>query len=131
MKKIFTNGCFDILHVGHIRLFEFAKSLGDYLIVGINSDRSIRILKGKGRPIIYQEYRKEILESIKHIDEVIIFNQLNPYTLIKYLEPDILVKGEDWKKRNVIGANLVKEVKFFPQQQGVSSTNIVNKIKGK
>lgn len=129
--KVFTNGCFDILHVGHTRLFEFAKSLGDYLIVGINSDRSIRTLKGKDRPIIYQEHRKEILQSIRWVDEVIIFHDLNPYTLIKYLEPDILVKGEDWKKRDVIGANLVKEVKFFPQQQGVSSTNIVNKIKGK
>jgi D-beta-D-heptose 7-phosphate kinase/D-beta-D-heptose 1-phosphate adenosyltransferase len=128
MKKVFTNGCFDILHVGHIRLLEFAKSCGDYLIVGLNSDRSIRTIKGVGRPIVYQEHRKEILQSIRWVDEVIIFDQINPYILIKYLQPDILVKGDDWKGKNVIGSNLVKEVKFFPHQ-GTSTTNIIEKIK--
>jgi len=126
--KVFTNGCFDVLHVGHIRLLEFAKSCGDYLIVGINSDRSIRLIKGEDRPIIFEHERKEILESIRWVDEVIIFHEPNPLSLIKNIQPDILVKGEDWRGKRIIGSNIVKEVKLFTHQ-GHSTTNIIEKIK--
>lgn len=129
MKKVFTNGCFDILHIGHIRLLEFAKSCGDYLVVGINSDRSIQTIKGDDRPIIFQEERKEILQSIRWVDDVVIFHEPNPLSLIKKIKPDILVKGEDWKGKRVIGSEIVKCVRFFPHQ-GHSTTNIVEKIKG-
>lgn len=127
MKKVFTNGCFDVIHVGHIRLFKFAKCCGDYLVVGLNSDRSIQTIKGDNRPIIYQEERKEILQAIKWVDDVIIFHEPNPLSLIKKVKPDVLIKGDDWKGKRVIGSEFVKEVKFFPHQ-GHSTTNIIKKI---
>lgn len=128
MKLCFTNGVFDILHVGHIRLLEFAGK-DDYLIVGLNSDISVKYIKGDDRPIINQWERKEILESIEWVDKVIIFDEPNPYNLIKKIKPDILVKGSDWKGKNVIGSDIVKEVVFFEYQEDVSTTNIVEKIK--
>ena len=130
MKVCFANGCFDILHTGHIRLLKFAKSCGDYLIVGLNSDRSIRTLKGDDRPIICEEERKEMLEAIRWVDEVIIFDEPNPLSLIKRVKPDILIKGDDWKGKRVIGEEIVNEVRFYPHQ-GNSTTNIVEIIKGK
>lgn len=128
MKTIFTNGVFDILHLGHIRLLEFAKLIGDELIVGINSDKSVKIIKGENRPIINQWERKEILESIRWIDEVVIFNEPNPLALIKKIKPNILVKGEDWKNKKVIGSEIVDEVVFF-SYSGHSTTDIIEKIK--
>lgn len=129
IKIVFTNGCFDVLHVGHIRLFEFARSCGDYLVVGLNSDESIKSIKGNDRPIIWQEERKEFLMSIRWIDDVIIFNEPNPLALIKRVKPHILVKGEDWKNKKVIGSEIVDEVVFFPHQ-GHSTTDIIKKIRG-
>ena len=127
-EKVFTNGCFDIVHIGHIRLLEFAKSCGDYLVVGINSDESIKRLKGEGRPIIWEQHRKEIIQSIRWVDDVIIFQDSTPYNLIKMIQPKVLVKGEDWKNKKVVGSDLVEQVKFFPFVQGISSTHIVERL---
>jgi len=125
MKKIFTNGCFDILHRAHIELFKYCKSMG-YLIVGLNSDESIRRLKGAKRPINAEKDRKIILESIRCIDEVIIFGEDTPYELIKCAKPDIIVKGGDYTAATVIGADLA-EVKIFKYIDGYSTTEIIER----
>ena len=127
-KIIFTNGCFDIVHVGHINLLNFAKEKGDRLIVGINSDSSIRRLKGKKRPINNQIDRKYFLENIKAVDEVHIFSEDTPYNLIKSIMPDIIVKGSDYKPSDVIGNDLA-DVICFPVLPGYSTTNIIEKSK--
>lgn len=133
MKTVFTNGCFDILHVGHIRYLREAKKLGDKLVVGLNSDESIRRLKGKLRPINKQNARKELLESLKFVDEVVIFKEDDPLRLIKSIKPDVLVKGSDYKKKDIVGAEFVKSyggkivtVKFH---KGYSTTESIKKIK--
>ena len=105
MKKIFTNGCFDILHPGHLKLLEFCKSMG-HVIVGLNSDKSVTRLKGEKRPILNEEDRKYILESCKFVDEVIVFNENTPYDLIMEIKPDIIVKGGDWKVEEISGHDL-------------------------
>ena len=96
MKLVFTNGCFDIIHRGHIELLKYAKSCGDRLVVGLNSDNSVKSLKGEARPIQSQDDRKAILEAIRWVDEVVIFNEMTPINLIKSLTPDIIVKGGDY-----------------------------------
>ena len=106
---VFTNGCFDILHPGHIDLLERAKSLGTKLIVGINSDRSVKSIKGIDRPYFNQDDRRSMLLGLKSVDEVIIFEELTPENLIKQIEPDILVKGGDWAENEIIGADFVKQ----------------------
>ena len=108
-KFVFTNGCFDILHVGHIRYFQKAKALGDILIIGLNSDKSIRTIKGPSRPIIPLHERAEVLSAIEYIDYIIVFDKPSPLDLILRVHPDILVKGEDWEEDNIIGAKEVKE----------------------
>jgi len=108
-KFVFTNGCFDILHVGHIRYFQKAKALGDILIIGLNSDKSIRAIKGPNRPIIPLHERAEVLSAIEYIDYIIVFDKPSPLDLILRVHPDILVKGEDWEEDNIIGAKEVKE----------------------
>ena len=128
MKKIFTNGCFDILHRAHIELFKYCKSMG-YLIVGLNSDESIRRLKGAKRPINAEKDRKIILESIRCIDEVVIFDEDTPYELIKCIKPDIIVKGGDYTVATVIGADLA-EVKIFKYIDGYSTTKIIERSRG-
>lgn len=128
-KIVFTNGCFDIIHAGHIKLLKEAKKQGDVLIVGINSDSSIRRIKGKERPIINQKQRAAILSAIKYVDHVVIYNELTPYKLIKKLKPHILVKGSDYKLNEVVGRSLVKKVILVPILKGASTTNIINKIK--
>lgn len=127
MKIIFTNGCFDIIHVGHASLLKYAKSLGDYLIVGLNSDKSIKNLKGESRPINKQEDRKFILESMKYVDEVIIFDDKTPLQLIKQIKPDIIVKGGDYIKEQVVGSELA-EVVIFNFIDGYSTTKIIKNI---
>ena len=129
-KIIFTNGCFDILHIGHISLLEHAKSLGDYLIVGINSDDSVRKLKGPNRPINKEDNRKKVLESIKYVDQVVIFNEETPYNLIKKIMPDIIVKGGDYNKENVVGKEFA-EIVIFEYIKEYSTTNIVKKLEEK
>ena len=125
-KIVFTNGCFDLLHIGHTRLLKFARECGDHLIVGLNSDDSIRGLKGE--PIVPEEQRREMLEAIRWVDEVIIFSELTPFKLIEILKPDVLVKGADHKHLNIIGAGLVSEVKLFPTVQCLSTGQIKKEV---
>lgn len=124
MKKIFTNGCFDILHIGHVNLIKYARSLGDYLIIGLNSDNSIKKLKGDTRPINCEKDRKQILESLKFVDEVIIFEEETPLNLIKKIKPDVIVKGGDYNKEQVVGHGLA-EVVIFNYIDGYSTTKII------
>ncbi len=132
MKVVFTNGCFDLLHIGHIELLKYAKSLGCYLIVGINSDKSIKKLKGENRPINNQLTRKIILESIKYVDEVVVFDEQTPLELIKKIQPNIIVKGGDYKKEDVVGFEFEKlgvlEVKIFDYVANNSTTSIIERI---
>ena len=129
---VFTNGCFDIIHSGHLDLLKEAKSYGDKLIVGLNSDKSVSKLKGPERPIIGQSERKKILSALKFVDEVIIFNEENPLKLIKKLKPSILVKGADYIKEQVVGAAFVEsyggETKLVKLTKGKSSSKIINKL---
>jgi len=127
-KIIFTNGCFDIVHIGHINLLNFAKERGDRLIVGINSDSSIKRLKGEKRPINNQMDRKYFLENIKAVDEVHIFSEDTPYNLIKSIMPDIIVKGSDYNPSDVVGNDLA-DVICFPVLPGYSTTNIIERSK--
>lgn len=124
---VFTNGCFDILHAGHIDLLEKSKSLGEYLIVGLNSDSSVKRLKGDSRPINKQEDRKRALESIKFVDEVVIFEEDTPYEVIKKLKPDIITKGGDYTFDQVVGNDLAI-VKIIPLLENHSTTNIIKKL---
>lgn len=126
MKTIWTNGCFDILHAGHTELFKYAKSLGEYLFVGIDSDNRVKELKGNSRPINNQFNRKCVLDSIKYINHVFIFdNEETLKTLIKNLSIDIIVVGDDYKNRKVIGSDYA-DVIFFPKVQNLSTSNLIN-----
>ena len=127
-KQIFTNGCFDILHKGHIELLKFCKSLG-YVTVGLNSDTSVARLKGAGRPINSEEDRKFLLQSLKYVDQVIIFSESTPLRLIEDLRPDIVVKGGDYAKADVVG-NEIAEVLIFNTVEGYSTTKTLNKALG-
>lgn len=128
-KIIFTNGCFDILHLGHLKILNVAKRKGDILIVGLNSDSSIRKIKGSKRPILTQKTRARLLASMIQVDYVVIFSEATPYNLIKRIKPDILVKGDDWKKDKIVGNELVKKVYCVKLCSGHSTTRIINKIK--
>lgn len=132
-KIVFTNGCFDIIHAGHVDYLEKAKSLGDFLIVGLNSDDSVRRLKGNSRPINPQEQRKRVLEGLKAVDMVIIFDEDTPERLIKEIKPDILVKGGDWKVENIVGADFVMsyggKVYSIDFVFDTSTTKIIQKVK--
>ena len=131
-NKIFTNGCFDLLHLGHIELLKYAKSLGDYLVVGLNSDQSVKKLKGDSRPINNEFTRKTILESLKFVDEVVIFNEPTPLNLILRIQPQIIVKGGDYRKEEVVGYEYEKlgllEVKIFNYVNNNSTTEIIKRI---
>lgn len=126
-KIVFTNGCFDILHLGHVQLLQKAKTLGSKLVVGLNSDDSVRRLKGDSRPVNDETARKAILESLSIVDEVIIFNEDTPLNLIKKLSPDIIVKGGDYTVEEVVGHELVDDVYIFPIVESFSTTNILKK----
>lgn len=128
VKIIFTNGCFDIIHRGHIEYLRKSRELGDKLIVGLNSDDSIRRLKGLARPLTKQEDRKAILESFSFVDEVIVFNEDTPYELIKKIKPDIITKGGDYEIEYVVGSDLA-EVVIIPYVDGYSTTKIAEKMK--
>lgn len=132
-KIVFTNGCFDIIHPGHIDLLRRARALGTKLIVGINSDASVRAIKGKNKPVINQTDRAEILRAVRFVDEVVIFDELTPERLIREIKPDVLVKGGDWKTSEIIGADFVTanggEVYSLPLKDDYSSSGIVKKIK--
>jgi rfaE bifunctional protein nucleotidyltransferase chain/domain len=129
---VFTNGCFDILHVGHTRYLKEAKKEGDILVLAINSDSSVRAIKGDKRPLIPQEERSEIMASLESVDYVTIFSELTPFALIEYIKPDIIVKGGDWQEDQVVGRESVKKwggkVSIIPETKGASTTSIVRKI---
>lgn len=129
---VFTNGCFDIIHPGHVDLLERAKSLGTKLIVGINSDKSVRSIKGNGRPLQDQESRKAVLLGLKAVDDVVIYDDLTPEETIKSILPDILVKGDDWKEDEIIGADIVKanggRVVSLPLVPGYSTSSIAERM---
>ena len=127
-KVIFTNGCFDVLHAGHVYYLETAKSYGDILIVGINSDRSVTALKGINRPINLQHDRAYLLAAIEVVDYVIIFDEDTPYNLIKAVKPNILVKGGDYKDKHVVGKDIVEELKLVEFIDGKSTTNTIKKM---
>lgn len=132
-KIVFTNGCFDILHVGHIRYLSEAKSLGDILVIGINSDKSVKELKGPSRPINSLSDRALILSELRYVDYVVSFEEQTPLELIKIIMPDILVKGGDYTVETVVGSSEVihsgGQVKLLQFHNGYSSTNYIDKIK--
>ena len=131
-KIVFTNGCFDILHVGHTRYLTEAKKQGNILVLGLNSDESVRSLKGKERPLIPENERADVIAALESVDYVTIFHELTPLELIEYLKPDILVKGGDWKEKDVVGRELIEKwggrVIIIPEVKGSSTTNIIEKI---
>ncbi len=131
-QVVFTNGCFDILHVGHVRYLAAAREAGDLLVVGLNSDRSVRLIKGADRPIITQGQRAEVLAGLGCVDFVVLFDESDPLMLIQALNPNVLVKGEDWSEDRIIGANHVKSkggqvvrVKFA---DNMSTSGIIDRI---
>jgi rfaE bifunctional protein nucleotidyltransferase chain/domain len=130
---VFTNGCFDILHVGHVRYLREAKKLGDVLVLALNSDTSVRAIKGEKRPLVPEDERADIMAALESIDYVILFDDPTPQRLIEYLRPDILVKGGDWAEGAIAGADFVKaaggRVLTIPLTEGRSTTNIVEKIR--
>ena len=133
-KVVFTNGCFDLLHLGHVHYLAQAKDLGDHLVVGVNADQSVSRLKGPHRPIKDENTRMHILAALACVDVVVLFEEDTPYNLIKTLLPDVLVKGGDWPPDQIVGADLVIQnggvVRSLPFVEGFSTTNYENKIKG-
>ncbi|ROL60130.1 D-glycero-beta-D-manno-heptose 1-phosphate adenylyltransferase [Bacteroidetes/Chlorobi group bacterium MS-B_bin-24] len=133
-KIVFTNGCFDILHRGHIEYLTKAKEFGDVLIVGLNSDTSVQRLKGKDRPINSESDRARILDALKPVDYVVIFEEDTPLHLIQMVKPDVLVKGGDYKVEEIVGSEFVMsyggKVEIIPFVEGKSTTKIIQKIKG-
>jgi D-beta-D-heptose 7-phosphate kinase/D-beta-D-heptose 1-phosphate adenosyltransferase len=131
-RIVFTNGCFDLLHVGHVRYLEAAKALGNVLIIGINSDPSVRGLKGPLRPILPLEERAEILSGLGCVDYVTVFDEPTPLDLITLIQPHVLVKGGDWTREDVVGRDVVEgsggEVVILPFVPGSSTTNIIETI---
>jgi D-beta-D-heptose 7-phosphate kinase/D-beta-D-heptose 1-phosphate adenosyltransferase len=132
-EVVFTNGCFDILHFGHLRYLAQAKDLGDKLAVGLNAADSVRRLKGQHRPINDEATRTHLLAALEFVDAVVLFEQDTPFELIKLLEPDILVKGGDWRPEQIVGSDIVLskggKVLSLPFVEGYSTTNIEQKIK--
>ena len=138
---VFTNGCFDILHAGHVTYLEAAAALGDILVVGINSDSSVRGLKGPDRPIVPEDERALVIAALRAVDHVVLFSEETPYELIRIVQPDVLVKGGDYDPeategpRYIVGSDIVKAqggtVQVINLVDGVSTTNIVARIKGR
>jgi len=131
-KIVFTNGCFDLIHPGHVDLLTKAKGMGETLVIGLNSDRSVKEIKGLNRPINLQGDRANVLSSIQWVDYIMLFDQPTPLTLIEAIEPDVLVKGGDWPIETIVGSNLVKKrggrVLSLPYLDQYSTTGIINKI---
>lgn len=131
-KIVFTNGCFDILHFGHVYYLQQAKKQADILIVGLNSDKSIRRIKGKNRPIVCQQDRAGVLAGLESVDYIVIFNEDTPLETISAIKPDILIKGSDWQKNNIVGSEVVcrygGKVATIKLAKGRSTTNIIERI---
>lgn len=132
-RVVFTNGCFDLLHAGHVTLLERAKRYGDLLIVGLNSDRSVRALKGPGRPVMPARDRARLLAALTPVDYVVIFNERTPQRVIKRLVPDVLIKGADWAAGAIVGTEAVRNaggrVVRFPLVKGYSTSKILARIR--
>ena len=132
-RIVFTNGCFDILHVGHLRYLQEARALGDLLVIGLNSDQSVKMLKGPTRPILPQAERREMLLALKPVDYVVLFGEETSFEIISYLIPDVLVKGGDWTEDRIIGADVVRAhggtVRSLPYRTGHSTTSVIERIK--
>ena len=132
-RVVFTNGCFDLLHAGHVKLLEHARRQGDLLIVGLNSDRSVRALKGPGRPVFSQRDRALLLAELQSVDYVTIFNERTPQRLIERLRPDVLMKGADWRSGQIVGSDVVRRkggrVVRFPILKGYSTTKLIQRIR--
>jgi D-beta-D-heptose 7-phosphate kinase/D-beta-D-heptose 1-phosphate adenosyltransferase len=133
-KIVFTNGCFDLLHAGHLKIMREASRMGDVLVVGVNSDKSVRRLKGPGRPVVPEPERVELVAALSFVDYVVVFEEDTPRALIEEVRPDVLVKGEDWRGKEVIGADVVQArggtVRFVRQVNGLSTTDLINRIRG-
>jgi len=131
-RVVFTNGCFDILHAGHTRYLREARKLGDALILALNSDSSVRSIKGPMRPIVPEAERAEVVASLDSVDYVTIFDELTPLELIEFLQPDVIVKGGDWAEKDIVGAETVRKwggrVAIMPEIEGASTTNIIDKV---
>lgn len=131
-RVVFTNGCFDLLHRGHTRLLQRARELGDVLIVGLNSDASVRSLKGPSRPVLFQDERAELLSALASVDFIVIFEEADPGRTIAVLRPDVLVKGADWAKEEIVGRETVEgrggEVVTIPLVEGSSTSEIIHRI---
>lgn len=132
-RIVFTNGCFDILHAGHVRYLAQARRLGDVLVVALNTDRSVVAIKGPDRPVVGQEERAFVVAGLESVDYVTFFDDETPLSLIEALQPDILVKGGDWKADSVVGGDVVRsrggDVVVLPYLEGASTTNIIEKIR--
>jgi rfaE bifunctional protein nucleotidyltransferase chain/domain len=132
-RVVFTNGVFDLLHPGHVRYLRHARALGDALVVGVNTDRSVRVIKGESRPVTPEDERAEILAALACVDVVVLFDEETPYELIKRIQPDVLVKGADWSEASMIGRDIVEgrggRVIRVPFEAGYSTTRIIEKIK--
>ena len=133
-RIVFTNGCFDLIHPGHVHYLRAARRLGDVLVVGVNSDRSVRRLgKGPGRPLNREQDRAEVLAALEMVDYVTIFDEEAPYELIRHLQPDVLVKGGDWTPDRIVGADLVRArggvVKSLPYAKGYSTTTLIRRVR--
>jgi D-beta-D-heptose 7-phosphate kinase/D-beta-D-heptose 1-phosphate adenosyltransferase len=131
-KIVFTNGCFDILHVGHVRYLKEARRLGDCLIIGLNSDQSMRQIKDPARPLISEEQRAEVLAAMECVDYIVLFDEADPFKLIEEIRPDVLVKGADWPRDKIIGADLVTsyggKVHRVDLVPSISTSEIINRI---
>ncbi len=127
-KVVFTNGCFDLIHIGHVRYLNDAKALGDILVIGLNADESVSRIK-PGRPVTPEAQRAEVLAALTMVDYVVLFNEDTPYELIKEIQPDVLVKGADWDVKDIVGNDIAKETRTIPFVEGISTTDIIRKIK--
>ncbi len=131
---VFTNGCFDLIHVGHVRYLSEAKKKGDILVIGLNSDSSVKMIKGDKRPVTPEDQRAEVLSALFFVDYITIFDEPDPLNIIKLVKPDILVKGADWAEHEIIGSDFVKSIGGKTQRialvPSVSTTNIIGKIAG-
>ncbi len=127
-KIVFTNGCFDLIHVGHLKVLTECKKRGDVLVLGLNSDSSVRRIKGPKRPIIGEKDRAMLLAGMEPVDYVTVFKEDTPEKLIRLVQPDVLIKGGDWKSGEIIGSDIAKKVVRIPLVKGRSTTELINKI---
>jgi D-beta-D-heptose 7-phosphate kinase/D-beta-D-heptose 1-phosphate adenosyltransferase len=132
LSVVFTNGCFDLLHAGHIALLERARAEGDMLVVGLNSDASVRVIKGETRPVMPEAERAETLLSVEAVDRVVLYDESTPLRLIRALQPDVLVKGADWRDKGVVGREVVEarggRVVLLPLLEGRSTTEVLRRL---